>query len=190
MSRSGCAAAVALYAVLLGGCGVGPEQDARPLDSADAPAGVLAPPTGTAQPPGGRAELLVFVREQQLERVSRQAVEVTAQTALSDLLAGPLPQERERGLTSALPTTDVGSLEVEVRDGLALVNIDPELLDSGRSDQVLALAQVVVTLDALPEVQGVQFLSRGEVLPVPRADGAVVRGPLTDLDYADLLPGS
>lgn len=179
--------ATALAAVLLGGCRVGPEQVARPLDPAEAPAGVLAPPTGTAQPAGDSVQLLLFVRDEQLEQVSRPAVRVTAQSALADLLAGPLPQEQERGLTSALPATDMGSLQVQVRDGVALVSIDPELLDSGRSDQVLALAQVVATLDALPEVQGVQFLSGGEVLPVPRADGAVVRGPLTATDYQDLL---
>lgn len=188
MRRPGRAGLAALLAgVLLAGCGVGAEDEARPLEGNDAPMGVLAPPVGSAQPAGGRVEQLLFVRDQRLERVDRPAVEVTPQSALADLLAGPLSQERERGLTSALPSGGGGLLQVEVRDSLALVSVDPDLLDSGRSDQVLALAQVVATLDALPEVRGVQFLSQGEVLPVPRADGAVVQRPLTVEDYRDLL---
>jgi hypothetical protein len=76
---------------------------------------------------------------------------------------------------------------VTVEAGLASVAVGGEVLESGRSDLVLALAQVVVTLDALPEVVGVQFLSEDQVLAAPRADGAISRVPLTTDDYRSLL---
>lgn len=117
--------------------------------------------------------------------MSRAAGEVTPATVLRDLLGGPLPAEQEQGLTTALPT---GSKALtRLAGGVASVSLSGALLDNGRSDQVLALAQLVVTLDALPEVRGVRFLQDGEPLPVPRADGAIVSEPLTAADYRDLF---
>ncbi len=180
-----------LLAAALAGCGVPAEHDARPLQAGEAPFGLLAPATQAAQPPGARSESLLFVRDSQLVPVTRQAVQVTPRSVLSDLFAGPSAQERMVGLTTALPSgVQVG--EVVVTDGLASVAVDGELLDSGRSDQVLALAQVVLTLTGLDEVDAVQFLRAGQTLPVPRADGALSAGPVTAADYASLLaaPGA
>lgn len=188
-ARRRCSLATVLLAVGLvagtSGCGVGPERQARALGPQDAPAGVLVTPSGSAQTPGASAEQLTFVRDARLATVSRAAVEVTPGAALRDLLGGPLPAEREQGLTTALPTGS-GAL-TRLAGGVASVSLDGALLDNGRSDQVLALAQLVVTLDALPEVQGVRFLRDGVPLPVPRADGAIVDRPLTTADYQDLL---
>lgn len=182
---SATALLVASLALGLAGCGVGPEGHARALGVQDAPAGVLVSPSGSAQATGTSDEQLAYVRDARLATVTRAAAEVTPAAVLRDLLGGPLPAEREQGLTTALPAGS-GSL-VGVEAGVASVALDGALLDNGRSDQVLALAQVVVTLDALPAVTGVRFLRDGQPLPVPRADGAVVGTPLTAADYRDLL---
>lgn len=176
-------------ALLTAACAVGPEKRARPLTAGDAPFGLLSRPTGVAQPPGARDEQLMFVRDSLLVPVNRPAVEVTAQTALADLLNGPLPEEHAQGLTTALPVNAAPGV-VTVHDRVASVSLGGELLDNGRSDQVLALAQVVVTLDALPDVTGVRFLRGDQPLPVPRADGAIVEIPLTAGDYSSLLAPS
>lgn len=173
------AAALALTA-----CGVRPEGQARALGPGAGPAGVLVTPSA-APATGARAEQLAFVRDARLSTVSRPATEVNPGKVLRDLLDGPLPAERGQGLSTALPAAS-GSLE-GVRDGVASVDLNGALLDNGRSDQVLALAQVVLSLDALPDVTGVRFLRDGEPLPVPRADGAIVTGPVTAADYRDLL---
>lgn len=176
-------------AVLAAGCGVGPERQARPLTSEEAPFALLSRPTGAAQPPGERSEQLLFIEDALLVPVSRRTVLVTPQSALSDLLTGPSVEERARGLTTALPA-GAGPGQVRVEDGLASVSLGGELLDSGRSDQLLAFAQVVLTLAALPEVTAVRFLRDGQPLPVPRADGAIVEAPLTAADYRSLVaPG-
>ncbi len=179
---------VAALVLGLTGCGVRPERQARALGAQDAPAGVLVTPSGSAPATGTSNEQLAFVRDAHLAMVTRAAAEVTPAAVLRDLLGGPLPAERDQGLTTVLPA-GAGSL-VAVAGGVASVSLSGALLDSGRSDQVLALAQVVVTLDALPEVTGVRFLRDGHPLPVPRADGAIVGTPLTAADYGDLLaPG-
>lgn len=186
MTRPVLAATVAAV-VLASGCGVRPEATARPLTDAEAPFGVLTRPTALPQPPGQGSQVLLFVRDAALVPVTRPALRVSAESALSDLLAGPTPQERADGLTTALPAgSAVGSAQVAVEGGVASVDVDGELLDSGRTDQLLALAQVVVTLDALEEVTAVRFVQDGEALAVPTGDGAVVEGALTADDYREL----
>ena len=171
--------------VALVGCGISAESSARAVGEDEAPFALLSPEPVVPQPPGARSEQLVFVRDAALVPVSRPALQSSPQSALSDLLAGPTPVERDDGLTTALPTT--------VEPGyswwatVAEVDIGGELLDSGRSDQVLALAQVVLTLDALEEVTAVRFLQQGEPLRVPRADGVITAGLVTAADYADLV---
>ena len=167
-------------------CGVGPESSARPFPPEDVPRGLLVGPTGSPQPAGPRVQQLVFVRESRLVRVQRPVAEVTPRTVLADLFNGPLPDEGERGLTTALPTgAEVPT--VDVQDGVASVSLSPQVLDSGRDDQVIALAQVVLSLAALPEVDEVRFVQDGVPIEVPRADGEVTTDPLREVDYGDLL---
>ena len=45
-------AGLAVVAVLCAGCGVGPEDTARPVAPREAPADVLVQRSGTPQPPG------------------------------------------------------------------------------------------------------------------------------------------
>lgn len=180
-------AAVALAGGLLcSGCGVGPEDAARPLSPQEVPPGRLAERPGSPQPAGEREERLYFLRDSGLVPVVRPASQVTPQTVLADLLAGPLPRERERGLTTALPTS-AEPATLTLQDGLALVDLGDRLLDSGRDDPVTALAQVVLSLTALPEVETVRFVQDGAPEAVPRGDGQVVDVPLRGGDYRDLL---
>ncbi len=181
--------AVLAATTVLAGCGVTPEDAARPLSSESVPLSRLNRPTGAAQPPGARSESLQFVRGTSLVSVLRPALRLTPETVLSDLLSGPTPDERAQGLTTALPTgTDLRLAGVQ--DRVADVVLGGDLLDSGRSDQLLALAQVVVTLDDLPEVDAVRFLRDGVPVPVPRADGAIEPTPVTAADYAGLREGA
>ena len=180
-----------LVAVLLAtaGCGLRGEADARVLSVEEAPPALLSPSPVVLPlpaPAGASAQELVFVRESRLVPVTRPVLDVTPQRALQDLLGGPTPAERAVGLSTALPA-EAGPVSVDVVGSTASVDIGGGVLESGRSDQVLALAQVVVTLDALPQVDAVRFLSEGQVLPVPRADGAISEDPLTADDYRPLL---
>ena len=175
--------------VVCAACGVGPEDAPRPLPAQDVPPGVLSGSTRSPQPPGEREQRLVFVRDAQLVPVRRPALQVTPQTVLADLLTGPLPVEREQGLTTALPS-GVEPFAVTVQDAVASVDLGDRLADSGRDDPVTALAQVVLSLTALPEVDAVRFVQDGVPVEVPRGDGRLVDVPLGAQDYRALLDGA
>ena len=180
------APALALAVLLAAGCGIGPEDAARPLSSEEVPPGVLADRTSSAQPAGEREQRLYFLRDGQLVPVVRPAAQVTPETVLADLLGGPLPPEQDRGLSTALPSGGEPGL-VALTGRSALVDLGDRLLESGRDDQVTALAQVVLSLTALREVETVRFVQDGAPVDVPRADGQVVDVPLRGEDYRDLL---
>lgn len=171
-----CAAAAA--------CGVGPEQQARPLPVVIGPGAFAVPPSVLPTPAGSSRERLFFVRGASLEPVVRRVTATGVPTALRDLLVGPSPGEQAQGLTSALPVGIAASVRLD--GGLAVVSLGGDLSASGRSDGVVALAQVVATLDASPGVRAVRFEQDGEALAVPRSDGSLTRAPVTAADYADL----
>lgn len=179
-------AALAVVAVLSAGCGVGPEGVARPLSAEEVPAGVLTDRTSSPQPAGEREQRLFFLRDAQLVPVLRPAAQVTPQTVLGDLLGGPLPAEQARGLSTALPASGEPGT-VALAGTVALVDLGDRLLESGRDDPVTALAQVVLSLTALPEVEAVRFVQDGAPVEAPRGDGQVVDLPLRGEDYRDLL---
>ena len=104
---------------------------------------------------------------------------------MRDLLAGPTDTERSGGLGSALPGGNpIG--EIRLSNGQAAVDITVAE-GAVRSDEVLAVGQVVCTLDARPDVNAVIFISGGQPIEVPRADGSLSEGPLTTADYASLV---
>lgn len=180
------ARALLLAVLLLAGCGV-------PVD--DVPRRVPAPPgrlptpvTGSPTAPAGRVdEPLCFVREDRLEPLVRRVEALPPVDAhLQHLLAGPSSTERDGGLTSALPGT-VAVLGARVNGTLAEVDIQEAVDGTGRSDEILAFAQIVCTLTRRPEVDMVAFQRAGRPLDVPRADGSLSREPLTAADYLPLM---
>jgi hypothetical protein len=101
---------------------------------------------------------------------------------MEDLLAGPTETEQGAGIGSALLGANLIG-DVHLRGVDAEVELVTGLDGTGRSDVVLAIAQVVCTLVARPEVEGVVFTRGGEVVAVPHGDGALSKGPLTFPDY-------
>ncbi|WP_327004118.1 GerMN domain-containing protein [Dactylosporangium sp. NBC_01737] len=103
---------------------------------------------------------------------------------LGDLVAGPTDAERDEGLSSALTGTDLIA-GVRLVAGTAEVSFRPQA--GGRTDDILAIGQIVCTLDARTDVDTVRFLLDGQVLKVPRADGSLTELPLTSADYRALI---
>jgi hypothetical protein len=70
----------------------------------------------------------------------------------------------------------------------AVIAIDEPTGAGARSDDVLANGQIVyMPTGRGAEVGTVLFVSHGEPLAVPRADGSLTGGELTLADYASLL---
>jgi spore germination protein GerM len=132
--------------------------------------------------PGPVSVILYLARDGALTTVTRQVPEPSLTSLMENLLAGPTDAEQNEGINSALTGANVIG-DVVLVDGQARVDLATGLDGTGRSDAVLAIAQVVCTLDARPEVIGVVFTREGDVVAVPRGDGALHKGPLTSPDY-------
>jgi spore germination protein GerM len=135
-------------------------------------------------------EKLYLVRGDAVVAVTRRVdQQPDAQSVLSDLTAGPTPDEKARGLSSVLAgSTAIQGVSVD--GGLATVALGDVGLDGASKTNVLAMAQIVCTLNALPDINQVVFMKAGVRASVPRGDGSQATDPVTSADYAQVVqPG-
>jgi hypothetical protein len=83
-------------------------------------------------------------------------------SVVQSLLAGPAAVEVGAGITSALPV-DATLLGVTVSDGIATVNLSPNVAEGAPGDLTLRAAQLLYTLTALPGISKVEFAFAGVV---------------------------
>ena len=74
--------------------------------------------------------------------------------------------------------------------GVAQVDLAAEFAELGSDRQLLAIAQLVLTLTSRPGVGQVAFTLDTAPIDVPRADGTITSDPVTRADYASMLAGS
>lgn len=174
-----------LLAVLLGlltACGVPQDDEPRTLDPAAAPFRAFQP--DAAPPPQGDLQVeLWFLRSDEPVPITRE-VELpgSPRQVLEQLFRGPTEAELAEGLSSAIPSS-VGLRDVTVSEGIAVVTLD----GLNEQVQVPAFAQIVATVDGLPNVVGVRFRTSAGDVQVPRGDGGLSAGAVTRNDYAVLL---
>jgi spore germination protein GerM len=185
-------AAVALIAAAsASACGVPVEPGPRPVDLPGRSATVPADPAPGEEtvPAGPVAETLYLIKESRVVAVKRYVPTLPSPEAqLAELLTGPSQQEQDQGLSSALAGTDL-TLGVRIISGQAVVELAASLDGTGRTDDILAFAQIVCTLTSRPDITSVTFTRAGQQVEVPRADSSLSRAPLTAADYATLLAG-
>lgn len=174
----------AVITAVMGACGVPAEDVARPIPHTP---GSTAAPTPAATQSGPSTQKLYLVKDGLLVPVERHQPTDTGVTELLQLLlAGPTESEKDSGITSALLGTNAVT-KVEVSSGEAMVELAPAPEGTGRTDDVLAFAQIVCTLADLPNVDRVSFIRDGQRLDVPRGDGPLTQEPLTPADYSNLI---
>ncbi|MDG4831727.1 GerMN domain-containing protein [Solwaraspora sp. WMMD1047] len=183
-------AALAIAGLLLGACGVPPEDEPRAVDLPRRSLTSASPSAGDQGRPGQVTEVHCLVRDGRLVRAVRRIESIRSpQHQVEALIAGPTNAERETGLTSALAGL---SLAVQVSSDTLVAQVEITEADEGnaRIDEMIAYAQIVCTLTARSDVDSVVFTRGDERLDVPRADGSLSRGPLYGSDYSSLLePG-
>ncbi|GAA2597207.1 hypothetical protein GCM10010435_90610 [Winogradskya consettensis] len=174
---------VVLLALTLAGCGVPLDSSPRSIET---PGRIDASGNPVPDEAGSAVLRLYLVRDGRLVRVPRRVTTVLGpRQQLAILLAGPTAEESADGLTSALTTMTV--TDVDLLDRRATITIGDRPDQLVRSDEVLAFGQIVCTLTSQTEVGTVSFISGGEPLRVPRADGSLADGALTIADYNGLL---
>lgn len=188
--RRRCAATLSvLLAAAVTGCGVQAEDVPREVNP---PNGISHAWTSETPPdpgPGAGAvqERLYFLRDGELVAVTRNVeAQPSVDELVDDLLAGPTDAEQGGGLTSSLLGNDI-VVGVQLSGGRATVELTAALDESGRTDQILAFAQIVCTLTAKDGITAVTFTRGGQIVGVPRADGSLSDAPATAADYATLV---
>lgn len=178
-----------LLAAAVTGCGVQADEVPREVNPPNGVSHAWATETPPDPGPGAGAvpELLYFVRDGELVFVTRNVdAQPSVDEIVDDLLAGPTDAEQRDGLTSSLLGNDI-VVGVQLSDGRATVELTAASDESGRTDQILAFAQIVCTLTAKPDITSVTFTRGGQPVGVPRADGSLSEAPATAADYASLL---
>ncbi len=176
-----------VVALALGGCGI-PSQD-RPvaIDPSSLPPRLgQTAPTTTATPPidaATRRQLdLWFVGADGLASASVSVDRATELAAILDTLAEP---PAGSVLRTAVPPEVVVSADVAL--GQATIELSEQFAEVLPAEQILAIAQLVLTATEFPGVGLVRFTSDGEPITVPGSDGRQIDGAVTRDDYTDML---
>lgn len=179
---------VAASVLLFGACGVGPQQTPDLLGADELPAGLRPDEQATLTSVVQTADVDVWlVRDERLVR-ARHEVDppVTAEVALAELLLGPDDDEQADQLRSAIPDPEVVE-GVAVSRGIATVAISPGFTDIPAGDQVLAVAQLVLTLTDLRGIGRVTFTVAETAIAVPLPNGESTDQAVSRDDYLELV---
>ncbi|MBW3547275.1 MAG: GerMN domain-containing protein [Actinobacteria bacterium] len=189
--------ALAAFALLSSGaCGIQHDDQARTLPTDKVPFGLLATSTTTTapQPPEAPAVptsvYLVDNDTGQLVEVQRPvSAPPSVRSALEELLKGPTEQELDRGLRSNIASATELLAIIGPENGVVTIDLS-DLTGPTGEGQRLALAQIVYTVTALPDVDRVLFRFQGEAKEVPNAAGESTGEPLTRSDFAPFDPAA
>lgn len=182
--------------LVLAGCGVRDDSAPRALAPEGVPFSLLGSSTTITAPPVPTVQQVpvsVFLVNNEtglLVEVERSvAPPASVEAALQALLRGPTEDELAQGLRSSVPrSTEL--LGVEGPTG-GLITIDlNDLTSIGGQGQRLALAQIVFTGTAAPDVDRVIFEFEGEASEVPNGQGESTAQPLTRADFAIFDPSA
>ncbi len=112
-------------------------------------------------------------------RVRGRTVEARLRGALEALLAGPTPDERARGLTTAVPP-GTRLRGVRIDDHVAVVDLTGEVAAGGGSASMLGrLWQIVYTATQFPAAPQVRLLIDGQMRPALGGEGVLIDRPLS-----------
>jgi spore germination protein GerM len=176
-----------LATLLLVGCGVSSQQQATRIEPDDVPFGLLEDQPTTTVIQAGR-DVTVYLRSaDRLVPVQRSVnSDAGLDELLSQVITGPTEIEESLGVTTAVPSGTIGS--VETAGGTAAVDLADSFGDIRSRDQIFALGQIVYTLTGQPGIGSVRFTVDGEDVIVPLSDGRQSDDPLSRDDFDAIAP--
>jgi hypothetical protein len=182
-------ASTIIIALAVLACGVA--TDPAPVHFDDdvkaAVAAALTPPPTASPAESGRLVDLYFIAGERLVGLTRTVPDDPG-AVVRALIDGPGATEVNLDLRTAIPpATQVRA--VVVTDGTARVDLSADFTAVGGQEEIFAVAQIVITLTSLAQVDGVTFAIDGADVAVPTGEGSVADSPLTPRDYQSLLVG-
>ncbi len=168
-------------------CGVPAESSPRQLPQSAIPDALKPSDTvvSTSASPEERVDLW-FVRDSQLVSVTHLVpARADPKRVIDELLSGPTDSERSGSLRSAIP--DAAAVdEVKVSGGKATVGLSSAFSEIPAADQLLAVAQLVLTLTDLRGIGLVEFTVGDAAAAVPLPNGDTSTGSVSRDDYVEL----
>jgi len=183
---------LALLVVVTASCGVPTSNDVRAIDPDNIPAPFATPTNHPTTSPATGAPS-VYLADQNGHLVATPVrlttpasfPRDTLEAVLTQLAAGPSPEQVKRGLSSALPPA-IGLGIVDVAGLQATLALDGDQLPV--SDQTtLATAQIVLTATSVPGIDAVTFTRGGHQVEAPLVGGPLTFRPVTASDYRSLV---
>lgn len=186
--------AVAL-ASSVAGCAVSTDEHARGVDARVDDVFVPVIDPDRVAEPSERTEVVVWLvggtvlepstRQIDIDGRSVSTVELVS-AALRELFEGPRARDAAAGLRSALPP-GTRLLGVTLAGRVATVEVSSEITRVGGADEVLAIAQIVLTASEVPGVGGVRFVVGEDRIQVPLGSGALTSRAVGPQDYRELV---
>lgn len=165
--------------VLLAGCGI-------PVDSGPEPVDIEAATDPDDQGPvlGDLSSVPIYlVRDDNLVPVTRDLPSPsTPQLVLESLLGRVTEPEQRAALRTAIPG-DTRLLDVTSEGAVLSIDLSREFASVGGDEEILAVAQIVLTATSIEAVDLVTFLLEGIPTDVPVAGGALSDDPVDASDY-------
>jgi hypothetical protein len=177
--------------VAAAGCAPGPEERPRPVADDRVPFDLLAPEDSTPATTsvGDEPVVIYLLANEVLVPATRLVPEGDVRTVLGLLEDGVTESEATEGLSSPLDDGDDVALvaDASLSRGVATVDLSRAFEQLDGSSQLLAIAQIVLTLTNRPGIGQVSFRLEGTPIDVPRGDGTTTGEPVTRGDYRTLL---
>lgn len=174
---------VVVLCVVLVGCGVPVDEGPVPVDVEYEPASRMAERVSESL----IAASMYMVRDERLIPVTRDLPgPPDLREIIASLLDGPTDPEGRSQLRTAIPA-GTRILDVELEGDVAFVDLSREFATVGGEEEILAIAQIVLTLTAVDEVERVGFLLNGVATNVPLPDGALSDAPVSGSAYLTLV---
>jgi spore germination protein GerM len=169
--------------LLLMACGIPIESEPEAIDI-----DVETSPEDDGPPPGERAAASIYlVRDEALVHVTRDLPTPSSPEIIFDsLLDGVTDPEELANLRTAIPP-GTSALGVRTEGAALVVDLSLEFVSVGGEEEILAVAQIVLTATSIEGVDRVVFFVEGVPTDVPVASGALSTEPVAADDYASLV---
>ena len=152
------------------------------------PADVDGAPEAPGPTPGDLAAVTMYlVSDETLVRVTRDLPDsADLETVLQSLLGGVTEPEERSNLRSSIPAgTEIIGIERE--QNIARIDLSSEFAAVGGEEEILAVAQIVLTATSLDGIDFVALELGGVPTDAPVANGALSIEPVEAADYASLV---